>query len=102
MLARPTFTLFTALVASYVIIAAPAYLGPAALGEYSAVLVTPLVLSLYVFHRLGVPGLLENDGLCWSWCGPTAFGLVFLALFWLALAWLAAWALARLLARRQR
>jgi hypothetical protein len=89
--------------ATYLLLAAPAYLGPVALREYSAVLVMPVVLSLYVFHRLGVPGLLENDGLCgWGWCGPTAFGLVFLALFWLAVAWLAAWALARFFARRQR
>jgi hypothetical protein len=50
---------------------------PIAIGEYSAVVVMP-----------GVPGLLEKDGLCgWGWLGA---------------AWVAAWALARLLARRQR
>jgi hypothetical protein len=48
-----------------------AYVGPIALGEYSAVVVMPVILSLYLFNRLGV-------------------------------AWVAAWALARLLARRQR
>ena len=103
MLERRTFAILGALVAAYFLLAAPAYVGPAALGEYSAVVVMPVMLSLHLFNRLGVPGLLENDGLCgWGWCGPTAFGLVFLALFWLAVAWLAAWGLARLFARRQR
>lgn len=103
MLERRTFAILGALVAAYVLLAAPAYMGPAALGEYSSLIVMPVILSLYVFDRLGMPGLLENDGLCgWGWCGPTAFGLLFLILFWLAIAWLAAWALARVLARRQR
>lgn len=100
--ARSTFTIFKALVATYLIIASPAYLGPAALGEYSAALVSPVMLSLYVFHRLGVPGLLEDDGLCWSWCGPSAVGVVLLIMFWLGAAWLAAWVLSRVLGRRQR
>jgi hypothetical protein len=100
--ARSTYTVFKALVAAYILIASPAYIGPAALGEYSAALVSPVMLSLYVFHRLGVPGLLEDDGLCWSWCGPSAFGVLFLLVFWLGAAWLAAWALSRVLARRQR
>jgi hypothetical protein len=103
MLERRTLAILGALVAAYFVLALPAYLGPAALREYSSVLVMPVILSLYVFHRLGVPGLLENDGVCgWGWCGPTAFGLMFLTLFWLALAWLAAWALARFFRRLQR
>ncbi len=103
MLERRTFAMLGALVAVYFLLAAPAYLGPVALAEYSAVMVMPVILSLYVFDRLGMPGLLENDGLCgWGWCGPTPLGLLFLAVFWLALAWLAAWTLARLVARRQR
>jgi hypothetical protein len=103
MVERRTAAIFVTLVAAYFLLAAPAYVGPAALGDYSAVLLMPVVLSLYLFNRLGVPGLLENDGLCgWGWCGPTAFGLVLLALFWLGVAWLAAWGLARLLARWQR
>lgn len=57
-------------------------------------------LSIYVFHRAGVPGLLEHDGLCgWGWCAPTPFGWFFLALFWLAVAWLAAWGIASLSSR---
>jgi len=103
MLERRTLAILGALVAAYFLLALPAYVGPLALREYGAVVVMPVILSLYLFHRLGVPGLLENDGLCgWGWCGPTAFGLVFLALFWLAVAWLAAWGFARLLARWRR
>jgi hypothetical protein len=37
-------------------VALPAYLGPAAIRDYSAIVVMPVMLSLYVFHRLGVPG----------------------------------------------
>jgi hypothetical protein len=103
MVERRTAAIFVTLVAAYFLLAAPAYVGPAALGDYSAVLVMPVVLSLYLFDRLGVPGLLENDGLCgWGWCGPTAFGVACLTLFWLGIAWLAAWALARFFARRHR
>ena len=57
-------------------------------------------LSIYVFHKAGVPGLLEHNGLCgWGWCAPTPFGWVFLVLFWLAVAWLVAWAIASLSSR---
>lgn len=96
-----TYDIFKGLVAAYIVITFPLYAGPAALAEFSAAFVTPLMFSLYLFHRLGVPGLLEDDGICWGWCGPSAFGVVFLVVLWLGVAWLAAWGLARLLARRQ-
>lgn len=57
-------------------------------------------LSIYLFHKAGVPGLLEHNGLCgWGWCAPTPFGWAFLALFWLVVAWLVAWAIASLSGR---
>ena len=102
MLERRTLAILGALVAAYFLLAAPAYVGPVALREYGAVVVMPVILSLYLFHRLGVPGLLENDGLCgWGWCGPSAFGVVFLVALWLGAAWLAAWGISRLLARHR-
>ena len=59
------------------------------------------LLSIYLFHRLGVPGLLEHGGHCgWGWCAPTPYGWAFLAIFWLAVAALAAWGLARITMRR--
>jgi hypothetical protein len=59
------------------------------------------LLSIYLFHHLGVPGLLEHKGQCgWGMCSPTAFGWTFLLVFWIGVAWLAAWGLACLTARR--
>jgi hypothetical protein len=100
MLQARTLKILAALVALYVLLALPAYVGPAFLEEPGATLLLFTYLSLHFFHYLGVPGLLEHDGLCgWGWCGPTLFGAIFLAVFWLAVAWLIAWALARLAAR---
>jgi hypothetical protein len=62
-------------------------------------LLSPL-LAVYLFHKLGVPGLLEHDGHCgWGWCAPTAFGWVFTVIALLAVAWLIAWAIASLTSR---
>jgi hypothetical protein len=63
------------------------------------VLLAPL-LAVYLFHKLGVPGLLEHDGLCgWGWCNPTIFGWVFAAGLLLLCAWLIAWFIASLTSR---
>ena len=57
-------------------------------------------LSVHLFNNIGIPGLLEHGGRCgWGWCSPTAFGWVFLIVFWIAVAWLVAWGLARLTVR---
>jgi len=62
-------------------------------------LLAPL-LSVYVFHTLGVPGLLEHNGLCgWGWCAPTTFGWLVTAAFLLIGTWLIAWAIASLTTR---
>jgi hypothetical protein len=94
---------FAILVAAYIALALPAYVGPAFLEEFSSYLVLFTILSLYIPHRLGVPGLLEHNGACgWGWCAPTVFGWIFLALFWLGVAWLLAWGIASLIARLRR
>jgi hypothetical protein len=86
------------LVVAYIVLALPAYIGPAFLAERSFYLVLAPYVSLHVFTRVGIPGLLENDGFCgWGWCSPTLSGWIFLALFWIALAWLAAWAIAKII-----
>jgi hypothetical protein len=55
------------------------------------------LLSVYFFHKVGVPGLLEHNGLCgWGWCSPTVLGWAFVAVFWVATVWLAAWGIAAL------
>jgi hypothetical protein len=61
------------------------------------VLVGP-ILSVYVLHKLGVPGLLEHDGFCgWGWCSPTLLGWLVAAALWLAVAWLLAWCIQSLI-----
>jgi hypothetical protein len=57
-------------------------------------LAAPL-LSVYLFHLIGVPGLLEHDGLCGSgWCSPTTFGWIFTVTALLLVAWIVAWTIA--------
>jgi hypothetical protein len=94
---RRTLKFLAALLAAYALIVMLAYLGPASLPEFISYFVLVPLLSLYFFHRLGIPGLLEHNGACgWGMCSPTALGWAFLAVFWLSVAWLIAWALARL------
>ena len=101
MLRPRTLKILAVLLTAYALLAAPAYLGPSYLEELGSHLVMPPLLSIYLFHHLGVPGLLEHKGHCgWGMCAPTAFGWGFLIAFWVGFAWLVAWGLARLTARR--
>lgn len=96
-----TLRIFAALVAAYGLLVLPAYVGPAFLEEPGSWLAVLPLFSVYLFHKLGIPGLLQHGGACgWGWCSPTPAGWLAAALFWLGLAWLAAMALARPLARR--
>ena len=98
---RRTLKFLAALLAAYALMVMLAYLGPASLQEFTGYFVLVPFLSIYVFHRLGIPGLLEHNGACgWGWCSPTALGWALLVVFWLAIAWLIAWAIARLTARK--
>ena len=100
MLLPRTLKILAALLTGYALLAIPAYWGPSYLEAMSSYGVIVPFLSIYIFHKLGIPGLLEHNGLCgWGWCAPTAFGWAFLAVFWLGVAWLSAWTLARLTAR---
>lgn len=55
-------------------------------------------LSIYLFHGIGIPGLLENNGACgWGWCTPTLWGWVFLFIFWTLVTWLLAYFIASLI-----
>jgi hypothetical protein len=101
MLRSRTLKILAVLLTAYALLAAPAYVGPSYLEELGSYLVMPPLLSIYLFHHLGVPGLLEHKGQCgWGMCSPTAFGWTFLLVFWIGVAWLAAWGLACLTARR--
>lgn len=103
MLLPRTFKILLALVGGYMLLALPAYVGPAALQEISGWFALVPLLAVYLFHHWGVPGLLEHGGACgWGWCSPTPLGWAVLAAFWLGVAWLAAWALGQLAARWTR
>ena len=53
--------------------------------------------TVYIFHRIGVPGMLEHNGYCgWGLCSPTTFGWVLSICFWVFVAWLIAWGSVRL------
>jgi len=92
-----TLLIFALLVLAFVLLGLPAYVGPSFLEPFSAYVALVPLMSVYVFHGLGVPGLLEHKGSCgWGLCDPTPFGYVFLAALWLALLWLLAWGIARL------
>ena len=92
-----THRILGALLGGYALLVLPAYFGPSFLAQLSGWFVLVPYLSIHVFHKLGIPGLLEHGGACgWGWCSPTVFGWIFLALFWIGLAWLAAAGLARL------
>lgn len=97
MLKPRTLKILVALLVVYGLLCVPAYTGPSFLEGPSSYFVLVPFLSVYVFHRLGVPGLLQHGGYCGSGlCSPTPFGWLFLAVFWILLAWLLAWGLARL------
>lgn len=92
-----TFRTLALLMAGYGLLLLPGAFWPAYLDSPVGILLVFPYLSVYVFHGLGVPGVLQNHGACgWGWCAPTPFGWLFLSVFWLAVAWLVAWGLASL------
>lgn len=73
---RPrTLKFLAAFLAVFLLLSLPAFVGP---GSFDSLLGRVLVipyLSLYLFHKMGIPGLLQNNGLCgWGWCAPTLSG----------------------------
>ena len=100
MLKPRTLKILALIVVGYGLLALLATLFPDS--PVGPVLAGPL-LSVYAFHKLGIPGLLENDGLCgWGWCSPTVLGWLLAAAFWLATAWLLAWTIGSLTERLTR
>ena len=88
---RRTAPVFVALVGLYGLLLLPGLFFPAYLDSPLGLLAAIPYLSIYLFHALGLPGLLQHDGACgWGWCAPSLAGWVFLLLLWGGLAWLAA------------
>ena len=95
-----TLKILVLILVIYGLLLLPALAWPSYLDSPAGLLLLIPALSIYVFHKVGVPGLLEHNGLCgWGWCSTTLFGWLFLAVFWLAVAWLTAWGIASLTSR---
>jgi hypothetical protein len=91
MFQRPTLRILAVLVVLYVMLGLPALVWPGYLDSPPGRLLAAPLLSAYLLHGLGVPGVLQHDGACgWGWCAPTAFGWTLVAVSWLMLAWLVA------------
>jgi len=100
MLRPRTLKILAALLSGYALLVIPAYWGPSYLEELSSYFAIVPLFSIYIFHNIGIPGLLEHGGACgWGWCAPTAFGWVVLVLFWIGVVWFIAWGLEGLTTR---
>lgn len=89
-----TLKFLAGIIIVFLLISLPALVWPGYLDSPAGLIVAVPYLSIYLFHKIGIPGLLVNNGLCgWGWCAPTIFGWVFLFTFWLLIAWLIAWGL---------
>ena len=85
------------MLAIYGLLLFPALIWPSYLDSAAGVLLLIPMLSAYLFHKAGVPGLLQYDGMCgWGWCSTTPPGWLLAAIFCLVVAWLVAWGLASL------
>jgi hypothetical protein len=95
MFERRTFVVFVMLLAVVALLTLPALIWPKYLDSPLGIFIAVPFLSIYLFHGIGIPGLLQNNGACgWGWCAPTPFGWVFLCIVWLTVAWLIAWGIA--------
>jgi hypothetical protein len=98
-----TLRVFIVLVALYGLLALLALKWPANADSPIGLIFAVPFISIYLFHSIGIPGLLQNNGACgWGWCAPTPFGWVFLVCVWLIITWLVAFAIASLLPRAGR
>ncbi len=96
MFEKRTFKVLFVLLLAYGLLVLPGLFWTRYLDSPPGLLAAIPFLSIYIFHNIGIPGLLQHDGACgWGWCAPTPIGWAFLIAFWLLLAWLIAWAIAR-------
>lgn len=57
-------------------------------------------VAVLLAHQVGVPGVLEHNGLCgWGMCAPTPLGWVVAAATWFFAFALLSWSIARVLTR---
>jgi hypothetical protein len=100
MLQPRTLKFLAAFVVIYFLLLIPGFFWPQYLDSPVGLIAAIPMLSVYLFHTIGIPFLLENNGACgWGWCAPTLFGWVFTGVFWLGALWLFAALTARLTRR---
>lgn len=98
-----TLKLLALFVVGYGLLLLPGMFWPEYFDSPAGLLLLVPYLSVHLFHKLGIPGLLEHNGLCgWGWCSPTVFGVIFMVVFWVMAAWMLAWGLAVFLSRFRR
>ncbi len=91
MLHSRTLKTMALLIACYLLLWVPAIFWPGYLDTPLGLFAASPILSVYLFHGIGIPGLLQHNGACgWGWCAPTLFGWVFIVSFWLLITWLVA------------
>jgi len=84
-----TLKFLGAFISIFILLVIPAQIWPQYLDSPMGLVVAIPYISIYLFHSIGIPFLLQNNGACgWGWCAPIIFGWVFLGLFWLMVVWL--------------
>jgi len=100
MFRRQTFLVLGVILALYAALWLPSLVSTTYLDSPLRLAAVVPVMSVYVFHAIGIPGLLQGNGMCgWGWCAPTLFGWCFLIAVWFIIAWLVAWLIAALISR---
>jgi len=75
MLSPRTLKILASPLAGCALLGIPTYCGPSLPEPLSSKVVMMPLISIYIFHKLGVPGLLEHNGACGcGLCAPTPFG----------------------------
>ena len=88
---RVTVKIFLLIVLGYLLLWLPVAIWPEYLDSPVGLIAAMPMVVIYLFDAMGIPGLLQNDGLCgWGWCAPTPFGWAFLIGFWFVVTWLVA------------
>lgn len=98
-----TLKILALLVLLYFLLLLPGFFAPAYLDSPMGILLVAPLLSIYLFQKLGIPGLVEQNGLCgWGWCPPTPVGWLLAAMVWLIPIWLIAWGIGSMSTGRAR
>lgn len=91
MLRSRTLKMMALIIACYLMLWVPSFFWSGYIDTPLGVIAISPILSVYIFHGIGIPGLLQHNGACgWGWCAPTFFGWVFVVSFWLLITWLIA------------